>query len=137
MSTAERTLAERIDAFLASAPVGVVGASTNPAKVGYRCLETLLAKGIAAIPVNPRATSILGSDAVADVADLPPEVGALNVITPPPVTAAVLEVAIERGIRHVWIQPGAEEPRSIAQAIEAGLDVIHGGPCLLIALASR
>jgi hypothetical protein len=32
------------------------------------------------------------------------------------------------------MQPGAESPAALARAAELGLDVIAGGPCLLVAL---
>ena len=136
--TSELPLAARIDAFFAASPIGVVGASSDRSKYGYRCLAALLEKGFHAIPVNPRAEEILGVPAVASVTDLPADARAINVITPPAISAQVLAAAIERGITHVWFQPGAEpDDVSLARAAEAGTDVIVHGPCILVALASR
>jgi predicted CoA-binding protein len=49
----------------------------------------------------------------------------------------VIDRAIELGLRHLWLQEGSEEPRAIERAVRAGIEVIHGGPCLLIELARR
>jgi uncharacterized protein len=59
------------------------------------------------------------------------------VITPPPVTEKVVEEAGRLGIRHVWMQPGAESEAAVRRARELGINVISGGPCLLVVLGFR
>jgi predicted CoA-binding protein len=44
---------------------------------------------------------------------------------------------LQRGIKQIWMQPGAESSAAIASAEEAGANVIAGGPCLLVALRYR
>ena len=61
----------------------------------------------------------------------------ISVITPPPVTEKVVAEAVELGIQNIWLQPGAESDQAIAQAEAAGVNLIAGGPCLLVALAYR
>jgi len=78
--------------------------------------------------------SVEGRSAVATVEDLPEDVEALSIVTPPPVTEQVVEQAIARGIRHLWMQPGAESPRAVERAWKAGLNVIADGSCLLATL---
>ena len=53
--------------------VAVLGASRNPAKLGHRLVQNLLAPGFSGdiIPVNPSGETILGRDAVTRVEDLP------------------------------------------------------------------
>ncbi len=53
--------------------VAVLGASRNPAKLGHRLVENLLAPGFPGdvFPVNPSGEAILGRDSVARVEDLP------------------------------------------------------------------
>ena len=53
------------------------------------------------------------------------------------VVSDVVEQAVERGLRHLWMQPGAESDDAVRRAEEAGIDVIHGGPCLLVVLGYR
>ncbi len=138
MSTTPTTLSEQIEAFLAESPIGVVGASSDPSKYGYRCLHALLEKGLEAIPVNPKGGEILGVSAVTSIADLPAGIRAINVITPPVVTESVIDAAIAHGITRIWLQPGAEPiDAAIERARAAGIDVISHGPCILVALASR
>lgn len=54
--------------------VAVLGASRNPAKLGHRLVENLIAPGFPGdvFPVNPSGEVILGRDSVTRVEDLPP-----------------------------------------------------------------
>lgn len=127
----------RIEAFFAASPIAVIGASLDPAKFGYRVLEAYLRHGFSVYPVNPRGGEILGRTAYADLASLPEPPAAVSIITPPDVTEQVLPEIIASGARHVWMQPGAESPQAIRMAREAGLNVIAGGPCVLVELRRR
>lgn len=124
-----------IDRFLDSPAFGVVGASPRRDKFGNKVLRCYLQHGRRAIPVNPREAQVEGVSTVATVADLPSEVASISIITPPQVTEAAVAAAIARGgIRHVWMQPGAESEAAISACHAAGINVIAGGPCLLVVL---
>lgn len=126
-----------IEQFLAAGPFGVVGASSNRDKYGNKVLRSYQQKGLTAYPVNPHASEIEGEPVFPDVASLPEDVGALSIITPPAVTEAVVDAALARGIKHLWMQPGAESPAAIERAEAAGANVIHDGPCVLVLLGYR
>jgi predicted CoA-binding protein len=125
---------ERIDMFFDAQAYGVVGASTNRDKYGNKVLRCYLQNGYRAVPVNPRAQEIEGIACVASVMDLPDDVTAISVITPPRITEEVVEQAIRKGIRHLWMQPGAESPAAVARCEESGINVIADGSCLLVVL---
>ncbi|KAJ2766736.1 hypothetical protein IWQ57_004242, partial [Coemansia nantahalensis] len=75
--------------------------------------------------------SIEGLECAATVAALEPDTG-LSVVTPPAVTAQLMRDAAQAGIRRLWLQPGSEPAGWEALAGELGLDVIGGGPCVLV-----
>ena len=131
------TVDEQIAAFLAGERFAVVGASRDRAKYGNKVLRAYLQNDLDAVPVNPRSPEIEGLPAVVDLAALPHPVHGISVITPPQVTERVVQQAIDLGIRHVWMQPGAESSTSIELAEGHGINVIAGGPCLLVALGYR
>lgn len=71
--------------------------------------------------------------AITSIEQLPnPTQTAISIITPPSVTLGVLEKAKELGIKSIWIQPGGEDKAVLDYAKASGLDIIAGGPCLLV-----
>ena len=123
--------------FLESPAYGVVGASPRCHKYGNKVLRCYQQNGRRAIPVNPREQQIEGVACVASVLDLPDDVQSLSIITPPQVTERVVEQAIQKGIQHVWMQPGAESARAVAACLTAGINVIADGSCVLVVLGYR
>lgn len=128
---------EQIDAFLNGSPFAVVGASTDRSKYGNKVLRAYLQNDHGAFPVNPRADEVEGLKAYADLSSLPETAHGVSVITPPKITEGVIEEAARLGIQHVWLQPGAENEASISRGVELGLNLIAGGPCVLVVLGYR
>ncbi len=123
-----------IEAFLSGAPIAVVGASSDRSKFGNKVLRSYLQSGREALPVNPRGGMIEGLEAATSLAQIEGGVHAVSIITPPQVTEAVVEEAALLGVRHIWMQPGAESAAAVARAHELSMNVIHGGPCVLVEL---
>ena len=129
---------ERIEDFLAEGPWAVVGASTDREKYGNKVLRCYVQHGkVPVYPINPKAPEVEGLTAYGDLDALPEPVRAISIITPPKVTEMVVEKAAALGIRHLWMQPGAESDAAVARAEELGLSVIAGGPCLLVVMGYR
>ena len=127
-----------IDDFLAAGPWAVVGASTDRSKYGNKVLRCYLQNDHTPVyPINPKAPEVEGLEAFPSLAALPEVPRGLSIITPPAVTEAVVDEALELGVRHLWMQPGAESEEAIAKAEAAGLGCIAGGPCLLVVLGYR
>lgn len=124
----------RIAAFLAGRTFAVVGASRDRGKFGNRVLRHYLARGKRAIPVHPTEAEVEGLPCVRSLRDLPEPVDGASVIVPPPRTLRVLDDAVAAGVRRLWLQPGAEDDAVLARAAELGLELIAGGPCVLVAL---
>lgn len=125
---------DAIDRFLAGSPHAVVGASRDRSKIGNRVLQCYRHNDWTAYPVNPTATEIEGQQAYPDLASLPEPVHGVSVITPPAVAESIVDQAIELGIEHLWFQPGAESAEAVEKAQAHGINVIAGGPCLLVVL---
>lgn len=85
------------------------------------------------IPVNPAAVEIEGLKVIKSLRELKdPFDTSISVITPPKVTLEVVEEAIKMGIKRIWLQPGSESQEVINLAKANGIDLIYGGPCILI-----
>jgi predicted CoA-binding protein len=125
---------ERINAFLAAGPFAVVGASTDRSKYGNKVLRCYQQHGREVYPINPKAPQVEGLKAYPSLAALPVKVQAISVITPPAATEQVVREAHAAGVRHVWMQPGAESDAAIQSARSLGMNVIAGGPCVLVVM---
>jgi len=131
------TVQQQIEAFLAGSPHAVVGASQDRGKYGNKVLRAYLQRQRAVYPINPTAEVVEGLAAFPCLSSLPQPVHGLSIITPPQVTEEVVIEASRLGIRHVWMQPGAENKRAVELAQEAGMNVIWGGSCILVAMRFR
>ena len=128
------TIQQQIEAFLSGTPHAVVGVSQDRNKYGNKVLRAYLQRQRAVHPINPSAAVVEGLSAYPDLASLPETVHGLSIVTPPHVTEQVVAQAARLGVRHVWMQPGAESDRAVELAQQAGMNVIWGGPCILVTL---
>jgi uncharacterized protein len=133
----EGIMVSRIEKFLSSAGFAVAGASSDRSKYGNKCLRCYLQHGMTVIGVNPKEKEVEGALCVASVADLPPEVKSLTIVTPPQVTERVVKEAIAHGIENIWMQPGAESGAAIQECEKSGVNVIADGSCILVKLGYR
>jgi len=125
---------EQISSFLAGKRFAVVGASANRAKYGNKVLRVYQQNKLDVVPVNPSGGQIEGLETYVDLASVPGRIDGVSILTPPSVTEKIVDQAIQLGIKHIWMQPGAESARAIEAAEQAGANVIAGGPCVLVAL---
>lgn len=130
-------MTEKIKLFLAAEKFAVVGASADRSKYGNKVLRCYLMNGRVAIPVNPREKVIEGVAAVPSVEELPDDVNSISVITPPHITETVVAAAVAKGIKNIWMQPGAESKAAVQTCIEHGINVIADGSCILVVLGYR
>lgn len=124
-----------VEQFLASTSFAVAGASTRPDKFGNKIFRALLASGRSTSPLNPVEREIEGHPAYKSLGDLPAVPQALSIVTPPQVTRTVVTEAIALGVKHLWMQPGAQDAEASQAARAAGLTVIDDGTCILVELA--
>ncbi len=125
---------EAIRALLSAHTYAVVGASTNPEKYGYIAYKALLAADKTAYPINPRAKEIDGNPCFATVADLPEVPEVVVSVVPSALTEALIPQLVSAGIKNLWIQPGAESAKAVADAQAGGITIVHGGPCIMVGL---
>ena len=120
-----------IDAFLAHPAIAIVGVSRSGKKFGNIARRTLRDKGYRVYPIHPSAPVIDGDRCYARFADLPERVAAALIVVPPDRARRVVEDAAAAGIRHVWLQQGAESVEAEIAGDKLGLNVICG-ECILM-----
>ncbi|MFD8497235.1 GNAT family N-acetyltransferase [Amycolatopsis sp. NPDC059657] len=88
--------------------VAVIGASTDPTKIGYVALTNLLSADFAGTvyPVNPEHRSVRGVRAYASVVDIPDQVDLAVVAVRAEVVESVLDGALAKGVKTLLIVSG-------------------------------
>ncbi|EKP95723.1 PLP-dependent aspartate aminotransferase family protein [Thermaerobacter subterraneus] len=104
--------------------VAVVGLSSDPGRPSYRVARKLQRMGYKIVPVNPRASEILGERAYPDLASVPGPVDVVVVFRAPEHAPAVAREAVARGARVFWLQEGVVSPEAARIAAEGGLAVV-------------
>jgi acetyltransferase len=94
--------------FFTPRGVAVVGASSNPAKLGHRLASNLVASGYGGAIhfVNPRGGECLGQAIYTHIADVPDPVDLAALLVPAEQTPTTLEACGQRGIGCVIILSG-------------------------------
>jgi predicted CoA-binding protein len=122
---------DKICAFLEQRVWAVVGASSNPEKVGHKIFSLLRRYGYTVYPVNPKETAIDGRKCYATLADLPVVPDAVDVVVPPAVALEISRQCHDLGIKRVWFQPGVADSEVIAAAGSLRLEFVHGR-CVMV-----
>lgn len=123
-----------LEQFFSSPAYAVVGASANREKWGNIAYRMLLEKGFPIYPVNPHHATLEGDRCYPNVYALPDQVQSVVLVVPPQVGEQVVHDCVTRGMRGIWMQPGAESPRALAEAHEHGIAVISDA-CIMVMLA--
>jgi hypothetical protein len=98
--------------------ITVVGASGTPTKASHSVSAYMQQHGWRIIPVNRHAGEILGERAYPTLADVPEQVGLVDVFRPSQRTPEVARQAVALGATALWLQLGiaSEEARAIAES---------------------
>jgi len=96
--------------------VAIIGASNDRRKFGNKALRAFRHQGYTVVPINPHAAEVEGERAYASVLDYPGPIDEATVYVPPDVGAVVMDDVARKGIKIVWLNPGADAPDVVARA---------------------
>jgi predicted CoA-binding protein len=107
-----------------SRTIAVVGLSADWNRPSNFAAKYMQEHGCRIIPVNPKASEILGETCYPDLRSIPLKVDMVDVFRRPQDVVPIAEDAVAIGARVLWLQIGVinEEARRIAEA--GGLTVI-------------
>ena len=122
-----------VEAFFTSPAYAVVGVSADRKKFGNTVFRTMKEKGLTVYPVHPSHQTVEGEKCYRDLAGLPAEVASIVTVVPPEATENVVEEALAKGVKHIWMQPGSQSAAAVDTARKAGASVVEGD-CILMFL---
>lgn len=118
--------------------IAVVGLSGNPAKASYRVAKYLKEKGYDIIPINPMEREVLGETSYPDLLSLPSGISLdiVNIFRKPEAVGPIVDQAIKRRAKMIWMQEGIINEDAKKKALDAGLDVVMDS-CIMKVHCSR
>jgi uncharacterized protein len=105
--------------------LAVVGLSSKPSRPSYGVSSYMQSYGYRIIPVNPNEDSVLGEKSYAALDDIPESFDAVVVFRRSEFVPGIVEGAIRKGAKVVWMQEGVQHEDAAQRAREAGLEVIQ------------
>lgn len=118
---------DSIDKILREAEtIAVVGLSNHTERPAYDVARYLQRSGYRIIPINPNETQVLGERAYPDLLSVPHRIDIVDIFRRPEFVPEIVQQAIARNVKVVWMQPGAENYDAAEQAQAAGLVAIVG-----------
>jgi acetyltransferase len=96
---------DAIDGLLRPNSIAVIGASTQPGKIGYTVLENIIKGGYTkpVYPVNPQADEILGLKCYPSVMNISGPVDAAVIVVPAKFVAQVIDECGKKGVKGLIV----------------------------------
>jgi uncharacterized protein len=104
--------------------IAVVGLSNNELRASYFVGYYLKRHGYRVIPVNPRASEILGETSYPSLLDVPEKVDIVNVFRAPDALPEIAEQAVRIGAGSLWCQFGVINEAGGGIAEDGGMTVV-------------
>jgi uncharacterized protein len=104
--------------------IAVVGLSSKRFRPSYGVSEYMQRAGYRIIPVNPHEAEVLGEKCYARLEDIPESVDIVDIFRRSEYVPEIVEAAIRKGARAIWMQEGVVHEAAAEKAREAGLDVV-------------
>jgi predicted CoA-binding protein len=115
--------------------VAVIGASNDRRKFGNRALRAYRSQGYTVVPINPHEPQVEGLKAYASVLDVPGPIDLATFYVQPAIGEQVIAEVARKGIKEVWLNPGADSDELIERARALQLQPIVA--CSIVALGEN
>jgi len=103
--------------------IAVVGLSGKRFRPSFGVAQYLQRAGYRIIPVNPLETEILGEKSYPDLDSVPDPIDIVDIFRRSEHVPAIVEAAVRKGARAVWMQEGVVHEEAARSAQAAGLAV--------------
>jgi predicted CoA-binding protein len=107
-----------------SRTIAVVGLSGKRYRPSYGVAEYLKRAGYRIVPVNPMESSVLGEQAYPDLDSVPEPIDLVDIFRRSEFVPEIVEAAIRKGAKAIWMQEGVIHEAAAARAEAAGLAVV-------------
>lgn len=111
--------------------IAVVGLSDKSSRDSYKVAKYMKEKGYTIIPVNPNVDEVLGEKSYASLKDIPVDIDIVDIFRKPEEIPAIVDAAIEKGTKVIWMQKGLAHNASAIKARDKGIEVVMS-KCIMV-----
>jgi predicted CoA-binding protein len=104
--------------------IAVVGLSGKRFRPSYGVTEYMQRSGYRIIPVNPHEKEVLGERCYPDLDSVPGPIDIVDIFRRSEFVPEIVEAAIRKGARAIWMQEGVVHEAAAKRATEAGIVVL-------------
>lgn len=104
--------------------IAVVGVSSKRFRPSYGVTEYMQRAGYRIIPVNPQETEVLGEKSYPDLDSVPGPVDIVDIFRRSEFVPEIVEAAIRKGAKMIWMQEGVVHEQAARRAQAAGMAVV-------------
>lgn len=104
--------------------IAVVGLSGKRFRPSYGVSEYMKRAGYRIIPVNPTEAEVLGEKCYPDLESIPDQVDIVDIFRRSEFVPEIVEAAIRKGAKVIWMQEGVMNEDAAHRAEAAGLAVV-------------
>ena len=105
--------------------LAIVGLSSKHTRPSYGVSSYMQSHGYRIIPVNPNEDSVLDEKVYPALDDVPVSFDAVVIFRRSEFVPDIVESAIRKGAKVVWMQEGVQHEEAARRAREAGLEVVQ------------
>ena len=110
--------------------VAVIGMSKNEHKAAHYVPKYLSENGFDIIPVNPTADEILGKKCYSTISEVSDDVDIVDVFRPSELVLPIVEEAIKKKPKVIWLQEGIHNLEAEKMARDNGITIVFNR-CML------
>ncbi len=121
---------DEIREILSLKKVAVIGMSKNSNKPAHYVPKYLSENGYGIIPVNPTTDRILDKKCFESITDVSSEIDIIDVFRPSDQILSVIQEAIKKKPKVIWLQEGIHNPEAEEIAKKEGIQVVFNR-CML------
>jgi predicted CoA-binding protein len=112
------------DILAAAHTIAVIGLSARRFRPSYGVAEYMQRAGYRIIPVNPTVTEVLGEKCYPSLDAVPEPVDIVDIFRRSEHVPEIVEAAIRKGAKTIWMQEGVVHEEAARRAESAGLTVV-------------
>ena len=121
---------EEIKDIFALKKIAVIGMSRHPVKAAHFVPKYLSEQGFDITPVNPTTNEILGKKCYPDISSVQDSIDIVDVFRPSEQVLPVVQNAIKKKPKVIWLQEGIHNEEAENLAREHGIDIVFNR-CML------